>query len=469
MSGALREQGFTSANKMQNEWAAWEERERGIMTDILRAHDLSRDVKNDTHAHLTVDEYKQKEMKKAEIRKLNAHINELKKKNPTELTEEEITLIKNQNDFMRSEILNYRDKVAALSRKVGAKFVSFEIFSEDKLQFVAAELEKSGIPFVEENSALHIPDYAQKTTAAIAATFRPNKVEGVREKIKLEIDRLIYSSANLDDLLNKLKARGYEIKRGKHLAVKPTFAERFVRLKTLGEAYLPKNLEQRISEREKFTDAVCEKFKTANAIEKKFHVTVMDMVIEIKQFRLLPQKLDERKIYAFKNDANIDYLSRQLMTLGEFGLSSREQIYEKADELKRGIDEKNEKLRFLSEEIPTLKSDISQLRFLFAAHSSKPDAMTQTKIAAAREIAEKHNVKTEADIGNLEKRLKALPDLITSAKNEVADEQLKLKRVSDLITAYEKIVEGNYIDNLIRAQKEQEQSRTPDSPNLKKS
>ena len=469
MSGALREQGFTSANKMQNEWAAWEERERDIMTDILRAHDLSRDVKNDTHAHLTVDEYKQQEMKKAEIRKLNAHINELKKKNPTELTEEEITLIKNQNDFMRSEILNYRDKVAALSRKVGAKFVPFEIFSEDKLQFVAAELEKSDIPFVEENNALHIPDYAQKTAAAIAATFRPNRVEGVREKIKLEIDRLIYSSVNFEDLLNKLKARGYEIKRGKHLAVKPSFAERFVRLKTLGEAYLPKNLEQRISEREKFTDAVREKFKTANTIEKKFHVTVMDMVIEIKQFRLLPRKLDERKIYAFKNDANIDYLSRQLMTLGEFGLTSREQIYEKADELKCGIDEKNEKLRFLSEEIPTLKSEISQLRFLFAAHSSKPDAMTQTKIAAAREIAEKHGVKTEDDIEKLEERLKVLPDLITSAKNDVADEQLKLKRVSDLITAYEKIVEGNYIDNLIRAQREQEQTRTPDSPNLKKS
>ncbi|MCM1168208.1 MAG: plasmid recombination protein, partial [Lachnospiraceae bacterium] len=232
MSGALREQGFTSASKMQNEWAAWEERERDVMTDILRAHDLSRDVKNDTHAHLTVDEYKQREMKKAEIRKLNAHINELKKKNPTELTEDEIELIKNQNDFMRSEILSYRDNVAALSRKVGAKFIPLEIFSEDKLQFVAAELEKANIPFVEENCALHIPDYARKTAAAIAATFRPNKVEGVREKIKLEIDRLIYSSANLEDLLNKLKMHGYQIKNGKHLAVKPTFAERFVRLKT---------------------------------------------------------------------------------------------------------------------------------------------------------------------------------------------------------------------------------------------
>lgn len=469
MSGALREQGFTSANKMQNEWAAWEERERDIMTDILRAHDLSRDVKNDTHAHLTVDEYKQQEKKKAEIRQLNAHINELKKKNPSELTEEEITLIKNQNDFMRSEILNYRDKVETLSRKVGAKFVPFEIFSEEKLQFVAAELEKSGIPFVEDNSALHIPDYAQKTAAAIVTTFRPNKVEGVREKIKLEIDRLIYSSANFEDLLNTLKMRGYQIKRGKHLAVKPTFAERFVRLKTLGEAYLPKNLEVRISERDKFTDAVREKFKTANTIEKKFHVTVMDMVIEIKQFRLAPQKLDARKIYAFKNDANIDYLSRQLMTLGEFNISSREQMYAKGEKLKSVIDKKNVEIRSLTEEIPTLKSDISQLRFLFAAQPPKPDAMTQTKIAAAREIAEKHGVKNEADIENLEKRLKELPDLITAAKNEVADEQLKLKRVSDLITAYEKIVEGNYIDNLICAQKEQEQLKTTDSPNLKKS
>lgn len=45
---------------------------------------------------------------------------------------------------------------------------------------------------------------------------------------------------------------------------------------------------------------------------------------------------------------------------------------------------------------------------------------------------------------------------ISSIKDEISEEQLKLKRVSDLIAAYEKIVEGNYIDNLIRAQREQE-------------
>ena len=480
MKGALKEQGFTSANRMQNEWAAWEEQERSVMTEILHAHELSRDVKGVRREHLTVDDYKKHAANLAEIKKVNAHINELKKKNSADLTEDEIELIKNQNDLMRSEIQKRDKEIFTLSRKLGAEFVPFEIYSEDKLLFVAGELAKSGVPYVEEGTTLHIPDYARKTAAAIAATYRPIKSEGIREKVKLDIDRLVYSAESFEGLIAKLKERGYEIKRGrkqdvctvcpkaaqgraateanrKYLAVKAPFAERFVRLKTLGEAYLPKNLEQRIADRDVFTNAVRTKFKTANAVEKKFHVTIMDMTIEIKQFRLMPRKDNGKLVYAFQNDANINYLSEQLLTIGEFGFGSREQIYSKADELKRSIDEKNEKVKSLTAEIPTLKSDISQLRFLFSAVSiSKPDAMTQVKLAAAREIADKYGVKSEGDIASLEKRLKLLPDYISSIKDEVSEEQLKLGRVSNLISAYERIVEGNYIDNLIRAQREQE-------------
>ena len=457
MKGALKEQGFTSANRMQNEWSAWEEQERSVMTEILHAHELSRDVKGVRREHLTVDEYKKHAANLAEIKKVNAHINELKKKNSADLTEDEIELIKNQNDLMRSEIQKRDKEIFTLSRKLGAEFVPFEIYSEDKLLYVAGELAKSGVPYVEEGTTLHIPDYARKTAAAIAATYRPIKSEGIREKIKLDIDRLVYSAESFEGLISTLKERGYEIKRGKYVAVKAPFAERFVRLKTLGEAYLPKNLEQRIADRDVFTNAVRTKFKTANAVEKKFHVTIMDMTIEIKQFRLMPRKDNSKFVYAFQNDSNINYLSEQLLTIGEFGFGSREQIYSKADELKRSIDEKNEKVKSLTAEIPTLKSDISQLRFLFSAVStSKPDAMTQVKLAAAREIADKYGVKSESDIASLEKRLKLLPDYISSIKYEVSEEQLKLGRISNLISAYERIVEGNYIDNLIRAQREQE-------------
>lgn len=52
--------------------------------------------------------------------------------------------------------------------------------------------------------------------------------------------------------------------------------------------------------------------------------------------------------------------------------------------------------------------------------------------------------------------IQTLFNYISSNKDEISEEQLKLKRVSGLIAAYEKIVEGNYIDNLIRAQREQE-------------
>lgn len=370
MKGALREQGFTSANRLQNEWSAWEERERKVMTEILRKHDLERDVKDVHREHYSVDEYKKYAAQRTEIAKINSHINQLKKKNPAELTPDEVELIVNQNDFMRSEIQKRDEKISSLSRKLGAKFVAFDIFSEDKLQYVAAELEKANVPFVEESNTLHIPGYAQKTASAIVETYKPIKSDGIHDRIRLEIDRLVYCSKSLDDLFALMTDRGYQIKSGKYIAVKPTFTERFVRLKTLGNAYLPKNLEQRIAERDIFSNAVREKFATANALEKQFHVTVMNMMIAVKQFRLEPRKIDPKLIYAFKNDANINYLSEQLCTISEFNFTTKEQMYAKAEELK--------------------------------------------------------------------------------AANDTA----ALKRVTDLIKAYGRIVEGNYIDNLIKAQGE---------------
>ena len=387
MKGALKEQGFTSANRFQNEWAAWEKQERDVMIEILRSHGLRRDVKNVHREHLTVDEYKIHAAQKAEIRKTNDHINELKKKSSDEYTAAEVDLIKNQNDVMRSELLKRDEKISSLSRKIGAKFIPFDIFSEDKLQFVAAELEKAGIPFVEESCTLHIPDYAQKTAAAIAASFRPTRVEGVRNNIRFDIDRLVYCSVSLDDLFDKLRERGYEIKQGKYIAVKPKFAERFIRLRSLGEAYVPNNLEQRIADRDKFPNAVREKYKTSNAVEKKIQVTIMYLTVEVKHFKFTPRKLDPKKIYTFQNDAEINYLSEQLRTIRDLNLGSKEQIYSKAEELQAAVQQK-------------------------------------------RQQGEKHT-----------------------------HEQGQLRRVNELIKVYEKIVEGNYIDNLIKAQREQEQTR----------
>lgn len=100
------------------------------------------------------------------------------------------------------------------------------------------------------------------------------------------------------------------------------------------------------------------------------------------------------------------------------------------------------------------------MRHLFSvgANSKRLDTMEQVKLAAAREISDKHGVKSEDDIAELEKRLKCLQGDVNSVKAELPNEQLKLKRVFDMITAYENIFEENYIDNLVRTQRERDKT-----------
>ena len=387
MSGALREQGFSSSNKMQNEWTAWSESERSVMEQILLKHGLRREDKNVHRPHLSVDDYKKAAHEAELISSINAHINELKKKPAEELTTEESTLINNQNDVMREKITELRREFEDMSKKAGADFVPVSIYSPDKLQYIADGLARAKIPCVAESNTLYVPDYALKTAQAIASHYKPDdKAPSIREMIKLDIDRLVYRTETLDDLLYRLQERGYEVKEGKYISVKHPSAERFVRLKNLGDEYLPKNLEQRIAEKDMFTDRVRCEAQNASPIEKRFHITILNVASAVKQFRLEPKKTDKRRYYFFQNDARINYLSEQLVTIGEFGLTSRESIYAKAQELQRTI----------------------------------------------------HQIRSQGD--NPEEQEKAL------------------KRINTLIKAYEEIVEGNYIDNLIKAQQEEKQA-----------
>lgn len=404
---------------------------------------------------MEVDEYKEYAQT---IQKMNEHINDLKKKPVDELTKDEMAEIKNQNDFLRSEIQKRDEKIQIFGKRLGAKFVPFDVYSQEKIMFMCAELDRIGIPNIAESNCVYVPEYALKTCAAVAARYTPPKNVGIRAEIALDIDRLIYSLENLDDLLDKLKTElGYEIKSdAKYIAVKSPKAQRFVRLKSLGDEYLPKNLEKRIAEKEKFPKAVAAKSKNAAEVEQNFYATITQTIIEVRTLRYKPRKTNPKKIYSLDNDKDINFLSEQLLTMHDLNLNSRDKIYEAAEEFAKNISEKNEKVNQLNAEVPTLKSDIAQIKLLFSDLKNSKDTMAQMKISAAREKADKYGVKSEEDIENLERRLKLIPMYVQNLKAEMTEEQLKLARVKDLISAYEEIVEGNYIDNLIAAQKERE-------------
>ncbi len=459
MKGALREQGFSSSNRIENEYTAWSESERAYMEQILRKYGLHREEKNVHREHLSVDDYKQQIKRQEELKKLNEHITELKKKSDSSYTPEEITAIKNQNDYLRAEIIKKKELISTLSQQINAPFIFYEILSEEKLQYIADGLMRAKIPFVEDTNGLHIPDYALKTANVISSHFKPTAAGTIREQIALDIDRLIFSSADLEELLAKLKEKGYEIKRGKHLAVKAPFAERFVRVKSLGESYLQKEIEKRIAKRNEFPQSVRREMPKYNEIGRKVCGMILETTVAIQQLKVIPRKRYPNKVYGYRNDDNIITLAEQLKTINEFGVSSYDGISTKAAELKENIESKIQELKVLNDELPTLKFDLAKIKFYFAniQNRRKLDTMGQVNFAAAKETVEKYGICSEQDTSILEERLKLLPSYIASVKTNIATEQERLKRITRLGDIYEKIINGNYIDNLIKEQREQEQ------------
>ena len=78
MSGALREQGFSSSNRMENEWTAWSESERSFMEQILLKHGLRREDKNVHRPHLSVEDYKRAALEAERIRKTESSQHDLR-------------------------------------------------------------------------------------------------------------------------------------------------------------------------------------------------------------------------------------------------------------------------------------------------------------------------------------------------------------------------------------------------------
>lgn len=65
-------------------------------------------------------------------------------------------------------------------------------------------------------------------------------------KLKLAVDALIPQVSDFEELLARLQAAGYEIKRGKYISCRAPEQERFTRLKALGSDYTEDALKERI-------------------------------------------------------------------------------------------------------------------------------------------------------------------------------------------------------------------------------
>lgn len=145
---------------------------------------------------------------------------------------------------------------------------------------------------------------------------------------------------------------------------------------------------------------------------------IQKVIFAVQGLAYRPRKTYANEIYNFGNDEVINNLSRQILTLEELKINSRDQLYEAAEKFEQRIFEKQKQIGDLEKEIPTLKGKI-------AAGNSSSD---------------------------LKRRLELLPEYIDSLKSEIARDKRDLSRVSDVIKNYELASGGDYLGNIIQEQ-----------------
>lgn len=150
------------------------------------------------------------------------------------------------------------------------------------------------------------------------------KKETIRAKICEDIDEVLFRAPeNFEEFLRMMQEQEYEIKRGKHTAIKGKDQKRFVRFKSLGEGYTQEDLEKRIRG-EGESERVDEKPKKRWSRPKRD----FDLLIDIQE------KLKKGKGGGYTRWAtvyNIKQMAQTLLFLQERDIRSYDVLAERAN------------------------------------------------------------------------------------------------------------------------------------------
>ena len=175
--------------------------------------------------------------------------------------------------------------------------------------------------------------------------YHQYKVQTWREKIKEDVEELIIKCSNVEELLDELSILGYEIKRGKHIAVRITGMQKFARLSTIDERYTEQNLYKYFKEQ---ADIELLAIKTTkNEFNSKLFELANESKIAIEKSKISTKG----KVYTeyqktkYKEVKRYYQLKKQLEYLDLYNIHSFEDIENKIDRIRSQIKSRNIELK----------------------------------------------------------------------------------------------------------------------------
>jgi hypothetical protein len=431
MRAALDEQGFTARNGKQNRLVAWEESEMKEMEKILNRHGLRRDVKNVTHAHQSVGDYKesQDEKKITAVRMWSSS---------AENTAEQL---RQENKILRLE----KEK---LNEQRHSPWKSFFYSVPEKQSFVQAKLDEMKIPYRETENGIEAQECYVEQIRKLEKDFKPDK-NPLRDSLRDNLDKIIMQSKTYGEVLERLKRFDYSVKEGKYVSVTPKHSSKPIRLKSLGEEYSEQGIKNRFVMKQMYERNIDSKLSTAknsDALEVMILKTIKQYTIVFVQGVLPVRKRDKKKPFSWENDAELDYLA---------GLNKRINAGETLTSLRNEFARLDKSVAEKETQIATFKKEL----VLFIDLYAKGERCFKFYGEDEKDLAHLAEHKVTAE------NYQRIAGLITTNEFEIAEleatlpgECRKLKETSDTLTAFEKIAGGTFVQNLANAEKQRTQA-----------
>ena len=284
-----------------------------------------------------------------------------------------------------------------------------------------------------------------------------NKKRGTswKEKIRLEIDRLIGTVKNLDELLSELEALGYTIKKGKYISVKAPEQERFVRTKTLGEDYTEESLISRIRWRDVGTSVT---LSGEPAPIRDDYIRTLNNVTELARTgKKIKRKRYRSEPYSPENDLDVYTISAQLSIINRDNIHSIGELEGKIQRLKSEYENarrelnslivKHEKLEGLAEQAETY--------FSFADKSQLSDT-EQLSLKICKQTLLNNNISDRPDFERLKAIRTETDKKIAALKKTFKDCEGMYEVYKDIADTYYSISNGDYISKLVEEEREKQ-------------
>ncbi len=273
-----------------------------------------------------------------------------------------------------------------------------------------------------------------------------------KQKIRIEIDRLIASVKNIDELLYELELLGYTVKRGKYISIKVPEQQRFVRTQTLGEDYIAESIASRILWRDVGANVT---LSGEPAPIRDDYIKAIDDVSQLaRDGKKIQRKRDSTSLYSPENDMDIYKLSAQLTIINRDNIHSIGELEGKIENLKDTYEKARQEINVLLSEQDRLNSLVESAdTFYELSEKSTLSISEKLRLNICRQCMQKNGINSHEKYQRL-KQLQCDTKQKISALNSNFENCKRLYDVyADIAKTYREISKGDYISWLVEEKK----------------